>query len=144
MSVQCSRCGAENRDNVPNCVQCGAPLGDVPTRSTSPFSSAEPQTVYQKPCINCNKMINSSLATCPYCGAQQHGAVAASSRNKVAAGVLAILLGTFGVHKFYLGQTTQGILYLLFCWTGIPSLAGIIEGIIYLTMTDYAFAQKYG
>jgi TM2 domain-containing membrane protein YozV len=37
-----------------------------------------------------------------------------------------------------------GILYLLFCWTFIPSVIGLIEGIIYLTMTDQAFAAKYG
>ena len=38
----------------------------------------------------------------------------------------------------------MGILYLVFFWTGIPSLVGLIEGIIYLTMNDQAFAAKYG
>ena len=38
-----------------------------------------------------------------------------SDKNRVAAGVLAILLGGIGAHKFYLGQSGQGILYLLFC-----------------------------
>jgi TM2 domain-containing membrane protein YozV len=67
-----------------------------------------------------------------------------STHNKVTAGVLGILLGGFGAHKFYLGQIGMGILYLVFCWTGIPSIIGLIEGIIYLTMQDQDFAQKYG
>jgi TM2 domain-containing membrane protein YozV len=67
-----------------------------------------------------------------------------AQRSKIAAGVLGILLGSFGAHKFYLGQTGLGILYLLFFWTTIPGIVGLIEGIIYLTMTDEAFARKYG
>ncbi len=65
-------------------------------------------------------------------------------RSKVAAGVLAILLGAFGVHKFYLGQTAMGLLYLIFFWTGIPALIGLIEGIVYLLMSDGEFARRYG
>ncbi|MBM3151472.1 MAG: NINE protein [Chloroflexi bacterium] len=65
-------------------------------------------------------------------------------KNKLAAALLAIFLGGLGGHKFYLGQIGAGILYLVFCWTGIPEIIGIVEGIIYLTMTDDAFAAKYG
>jgi TM2 domain-containing membrane protein YozV len=71
-------------------------------------------------------------------------APAVSGKSKVAAGVLGILLGAFGAHKFYLGQVGMGILYLVFFWSMIPGLVGLIEGIIYLTMTDEAFAAKYG
>jgi len=65
-------------------------------------------------------------------------------KNKVVAGLLAIFLGGIGVHKFYLGKPFQGILYLLFCWTGIPALIAFIEGIIYLASSDESFAVKYG
>ncbi|TBL77334.1 TM2 domain-containing protein [Paenibacillus thalictri] len=64
-------------------------------------------------------------------------------KSRVTAGVLAILLGGFGIHKFYLGKIGIGIVYLLFCWTGIPSIIGLIEGILYLTKTDSEFQQKY-
>ncbi|MBA2874203.1 TM2 domain-containing protein [Thermaerobacillus caldiproteolyticus] len=64
-------------------------------------------------------------------------------KNKIVAGLLAILLGGLGIHKFYLGKLGQGILYLLFSWTGIPSIIGFIEGILYLVKSDEKFNQKY-
>jgi len=70
-------------------------------------------------------------------------AVNTSGKSKTTAGILAILLGGIGVHKFYLGQTGKGILYLLFFWTYIPAVLGLIEGIIYLTSSDEKFYSKY-
>lgn len=64
-------------------------------------------------------------------------------KNKSTAGILAILLGGLGVHKFYLGKTGIGIVYLLFFWTGIPVIVGLIEGIQYLTMSDNKFNHRY-
>jgi TM2 domain-containing membrane protein YozV len=48
-------------------------------------------------------------------------------KNGTTAVLLALLLGGLGAHKFYMGQTGQGILYLLFCWTYIPTLIALIE-----------------
>lgn len=64
-------------------------------------------------------------------------------KNKNTAGILALLLGGLGIHKFYLGRGLQGLIYLLFFWTFIPALLGFIEGIIYLTMSEAAFNAKY-
>lgn len=64
-------------------------------------------------------------------------------KDKTTAGILALLVGGIGVHKFYLNRTGQGILYLLFCWTLIPGLIAFIEGIQYLTMDQLAFDAKY-
>lgn len=63
--------------------------------------------------------------------------------NRIVAGVLAIVLGTFGVHKFYMGKTGLGILYICLMWTGFPTIAGLVEGIMYLCQDDYAFREKY-
>lgn len=64
-------------------------------------------------------------------------------KSKATAGILAILLGSLGVHKFYLGKIGLGIVYILFCWTGIPGIIGLIEGILYLTKTEEEFQAKY-
>lgn len=63
-------------------------------------------------------------------------------KSKIAAGILAIFLGGLGIHKFYLGKVGMGVLYLLFCWTGIPAFVGFIEGIIYLCSNDENFQLK--
>ena len=65
-----------------------------------------------------------------------------NEKSRVAAGIFAILLGDLGVHKFYMGKIGMGILYLLFCWTGIPAFVGLIEGVIYLTESDEKFASR--
>lgn len=51
----------------------------------------------------------------------------AARRDEVVGILLALFLGTFGAHHFYMRRTGLGILYLCFCWTGIPSLLGFIE-----------------
>jgi TM2 domain-containing membrane protein YozV len=71
------------------------------------------------------------------------------AEKKVAAGVLAILLGSLGIHKFYLGYTTAGLIMLLVTLLtcglagSVMGLIGIIEGIVYLTRTDAEFAATY-
>ena len=66
-------------------------------------------------------------------------------KDKVVAGILGIFLGGFGVHKFYLGMTTPGIIMLVasFLTCGVSGFIGLIEGIIYLTMTDEKFEETY-
>jgi TM2 domain-containing membrane protein YozV len=55
---------------------------------------------------------------------QQYEAV---RRDEVVGILLALFLGTFGVHHFYLRRTGLGILYVCFFWTGITSILGVIE-----------------
>lgn len=81
---------------------------------------------------------------------------APGQKNKMAAGLLAILLGGIGIHKFYLGFTGPGLVYLLVNTVGflvtwiflfIPNIVlgvmALIEGIIYLTKTDEEFTELY-
>ena len=70
-------------------------------------------------------------------------------RSKVATGLLAIFLGSLGIHKFYLGHAGVGILYFLVSvltvgiglFLTVP--VSIIEGIIYLTKSDKEFDEIY-
>lgn len=65
--------------------------------------------------------------------------------KKVVAGVLAILLGSLGIHKFILGYTTEGIIQIVLSiiTCGIAGIVPFIEGIIYLTKTDEEFYNTY-
>ena len=118
-------CGASLPLGATRCLKCGTVV-DVeapPVQQPTPQTPQQPKVVYvqQPPQVQ----------------------VPQSTKSKGAAAVLAILLGGLGAHKFYLGQPVWGVIYLIFCWTFIPEVLGIIEGIIYMTMSDAAFAQKY-
>lgn len=70
-------------------------------------------------------------------------------KQKMVAGILAILLGAFGVHKFYLGYNKEGVILLavtlvsfgMLAW--VSSIIGLVEGIMYLTKTDQEFYATY-
>jgi len=69
------------------------------------------------------------MATMPYVNAQavfyqQYEQV---RRDEVVGILLALFLGTFGIHHFYLRRTGLGILYCCFFWTGFPAILGFIE-----------------
>ncbi len=65
--------------------------------------------------------------------------------KKLVAGLLGILLGGWGIHKFYLGMTMPGILQIVITIVtcGVGAIVGLIEGIIYLTKSDEDFYQTY-
>lgn len=65
------------------------------------------------------------------------------SRNKSLAIVLSFFLGFYGYQKFYLGETKKGVFSILFCWTFIPLLIGLIDFIKLVSMKDIDFDQKY-
>ena len=66
--------------------------------------------------------------------------------NKVSrstAFLLALFLGGFGAHKFYLRKTVQAVFMLLFFWTGIPALIAFVEAVVYLCTSDESFDSQY-
>ncbi|MBC8012104.1 MAG: NINE protein [Burkholderiales bacterium] len=71
------------------------------------------------------------------------------AEKKIPAGILGILLGGLGIHKFILGYTKEGVIMLLVTLLTlgfggfIIGLIGLIEGIIYLTKTDDDFVATY-
>lgn len=64
-------------------------------------------------------------------------------KDKTVAVVLALLVGPFGIHKFYLGNSLAGVLYLLFSWTLIPSLLAFFDFLGLLLMSEQAFQVQY-
>lgn len=65
--------------------------------------------------------------------------------KKVVSGILAILLGSLGIHKFILGYTQAGIIQIILTIVtcGFAGIVGLIEVIIYLTKSDEDFYQTY-
>jgi TM2 domain-containing membrane protein YozV len=81
---------------------------------------------------------------CPRCGARQPDAIYQESKSRPLAILLALLLGAFGIHRFYVGPIAWGIAYLVFFWTGIPQFLAWLEALYWLTRGDVEWAQKYG
>ncbi len=93
-------------------------------------------------CANCGAEVKEGAQVCLACGTLVEGKKAAANpdaKSKLVAGLLGILLGSFGVHNFYLGYTGKAVAQLLItvltCGFGamISSIWGLIEGIMILT-----------
>jgi TM2 domain-containing membrane protein YozV len=65
------------------------------------------------------------------------------AEKKIVAGILGILLGGLGIHKFYLGYIKEGIIQILLSFVCVGGIIGLIEGIIYLTKSDEDFVNTY-
>ena len=155
-AMYCVNCGKELYDNADYCIACGTATKNnkkVSDKTTDNF------------CKNCGKKMNNSAAVCLSCGAQK-GAGSAycancgnevsdkavvclscgaaikqdtanwEDKDKIIAGLLAFFLGGIGVHHFYLKENKKGIIKLIFCWTYIPALLALFDGI-------KIFAGKY-
>ena len=91
-------------------------------------------------CQNCGTQIEDTQTFCPGCGAQQNvGAqpgtpVNPEAKSKMAAGLLGIFLGAWGIHNFYLGNTSRGVIQIVvtIVTCGIGGIWGLIEGIMIL------------
>lgn len=117
MAIYCPRCNAPNADTAQVCYACQTPL------STAGSGYQPVQQAYGGP------------------PAQQ----IPGAEKKLVAGLCGILVGGFGIHKFILGYTTEGIIQiaLTFITCGIGSVIGLVEGIIYLTKSDEEFVRTY-
>ncbi len=135
------------------CKNCGKPVDEKAVGC--PGCGAAPMTG-EKFCHNCGSATEPIQVMCVKCGVdlrKKPAAAAGSQKNKVTAGILGIILGSLGIHKFYLGYSKEGIIMLLVTvLLAIPTiglgpaamgLIGFIEGILYLTKTDEDFAQTY-
>ncbi len=101
-----------------------------------------------KYCANCGQELVGKEKYCPHCGHaidrdnDMNHSGNPSGRSKIAAGLLGIFLGVFGIHNFYLGNTNRGMTQLLLGTIGVllcgmgpvaSSIWGFIEGILILT-----------
>ena len=64
-------------------------------------------------------------------------------KNRGIAIVLALFLGGFGIHRFYIGQVAWGFMFLLFCWTFVPAFFALIDVIRYAVIGEAEFQRRY-
>ena len=121
--MYCKNCGAPMDANASVCTRCGVAAGNG--------------AAY---CPNCGQPTAAHASVCTNCGAPLTPPVpAGAQKSKVAAGLLAIFLGTLGIHNFYLGNTGKAVAQLLItvltCGAGaiVTSIWALIEGIMILT-----------
>ena len=136
---KCPYCGEEILAGAKKCKHCGEWLENKPAGTTSTGSQGrneQSQTPPQNLTVN---VMNGGVNTGPiYQPLSMYG-----GKSKITAGLLAIFLGGIGIHHFYLRHVGLGILYILFCWTFIPSIAAFIEFIMLLCMSDAKFNARF-
>lgn len=137
-NVKCPNCGSPNVEQIDanrfQCPYCGTTFNAVPQPAPQPMQ----QPVYQQPQPAYQQPQPAYQQPQPGFG----GNPAYMDKNRTTAGVLALLLGGLGIHQFYLGHTTKGIIYLVLCCTYIPGIIGFIEGIMLLMQKDEEFYQQ--
>lgn len=127
----CKNCGEPYMtDEAVMCVKCGVAKGQGSNY-----------------CHNCGKPMAPQASVCLSCGVAAAQAVPADAKSKIAAGLLAIFLGAFGIHNFYLGYTSKAITQLVLTIVGFVlccivvgaflvlgiEIWGIVEGVMILT-----------
>lgn len=120
MTRYCTKCGAINDEMAQYCTNCQAPLTQANTGGGyQPVQPAPPGAMTDWKTMGADK--------------------------KVMAGILGIVLGSLGVHKFVLGYTTEGLIQIAITIVtcGAGGIIGLIEGIIYLTKSDEDFVRTY-
>ncbi len=104
-------------------------------------------------CQNCGEKLEDGASVCLKCGCPVLDDLPVSSKNDVSqdkskshviAGLLALFLGSFGIHKFYLKGYASGVLFILFCWTGFPLLVSLAEALMYFFCPQDQFENRYG
>ena len=150
MENNCPQCGAPVQADSATCRYCGAAIPKEQT--AAPAAAAAPAavapTVPAAPAAPQPQVVYVQAPAQPQPIVQQVTQVIDPRlgwpiKSKIAAGILAMLLGGIGIHKFYLGQIGWGIVYLLFCWTGLPAIWAFIDGIIILCSETENFELKY-
>lgn len=151
-SMKCPNCGAEIASNAHFCQFCGAtvtpqtppPYTDPQTPPQTPYTAPQqpPYANPQPPYTNPPYAPNGGWQGAPIPPGYQQ-------KSKIAAGILGILLGAFGIHNFYLGYTNKALIQLLvtILTCGIGGFAmwiwGLVEGIQILTGTINVDAQGF-
>lgn len=99
----CKNCGEQFvADQAVICVKCGTQKG-----------------MGVNYCANCGNPVNPGAVVCMTCGVSTAPVAQKGNKSKLVAGLLAIFLGAYGVHNFYLGYTSKAVIQLVCTIVGI-------------------------
>lgn len=120
----CRKCGTEIKGNVNYCPSCGFSRLSIDVADNR-LCESHPTIVYVQ-------------------SAQGPIYVKGTAKSKGLTLLLCFFLGGFGIHQFYIGNTTKGVLYLLFCWICyVTVIFSVIDFLIFLFMSEEEFHIKY-
>ena len=122
--TKCKECGNEISDAAAFCPKCGAP--NTPD-------------LY---CSKCGTKLSRDLKFCTNCG---EATFLVSNKDRIVAGILGICLGWLGVHYFYMGKNTAGLICILLSLVSCSlwAIVMLAQGIVILCISDSDFKAKY-
>lgn len=121
----CRNCGEQYRtDEAVLCVKCGTPKGQGANF-----------------CPNCGKPVHPDCTVCMNCGVALKHVAMYKQKSKMVAGLLAIFLGAFGVHNFYLGYTNKAIVQLVCTIVGMILSCLVIGAFVVFGMQIWAIVE---
>lgn len=99
-------------------------------------------------CLACGAQVSERENTCPQCGAPLSSVTpqyTGEKKDKMIAALLAFFLGGLGVHYFYLGKTTAGIICILITWLtcGLGAILPLVNFIGLLVASDEHFENEW-
>lgn len=116
--MYCKNCGKEIDDKAVICVHCGVSVAEIPAQQSQPTINI----------VNANNNVN-----------ENNNGFGYSPKSKWTAFLLCVLLGGLGVHRFYVGKTGTGVIWLLTC--GLFGIGWIFDCVMILCG---GFKDKFG
>ena len=131
--IQCPSCRQWVPQTSATCLHCMFVLTPAKSLASAESNQAPVQQVIIQ------NSIQPPMPQYPY--RQYNGYL--SPKDKTTACLLSFFLGTFGAQHFYLRNNTAGILSIVFCWTYVPAIIGLVQGIMLICMSDQEFQARY-
>lgn len=137
-TIKCQECGGSKCQNVSGttyrCLYCGStftvkPPSSVPPEQPVATAAPQPQVIY----------INQPAPAVPHYQTQP----IRGNKDKATALLLTFFLGGLGIQWFYLGKNFTGVVSLLTCWTGIPSIIALVQFFVLLCTSREEFDRQY-